>query len=138
MLAQDDLDSFARGKKKKNKTKVPTTTEDPTTTTTTTTTTTATTTSTTVTDPPKKNYQDSVLNEIFNKKEREDPQYESTTAISDAGQQQNEYNPPQQQINYDGNLNLVSQFSLAASPIKRTFFARSEWNRNQDDAPARF
>merc|ERR1711935_1220927 len=120
VLAQDDLDSFARGKKKKNKTKVPTTT-------TTTTTTTATTTSTTVTDQPDKNYQDPVLNEIFNKKEREEQQYESTTAISDAGQQ--EYNPPQQQqqINYDGNLNLNEiEIKMMLQPDFKKFC----WNCN--------
>lgn len=100
VLAQeDDFDYFARGKKNKNKSKgkAPTTTMEPTTTTTTTTT------STTVTDSPVKNYQDPILNEIFNKQPREES-YESTTALNDV---QSEYNPPQQ-ISYDGDLNLVS------------------------------
>ena len=116
VLAQDDsdLDFFARGKKSKNKNKnkVPTTTLEPTTTTTTTTTTSTTTAAPSTTKAPIKNYQDPILNEIFNKKEREDDNYEATTAITNA--QQNEYNPPSQQISYDGNLNLVSQFNSLA------------------------
>ena len=118
VLAQDDsdLDFFARGKKSKNKNKnkVPTTTLEATTTTTTTTTTSTTTAAPSTTKAPVKNYQDPILNEIFNKKEREEDTYEATTAITDAAQQ-NEYNPPsQQQISYDGNLNLVSQFNSLA------------------------